>query len=467
MERIGSQAANFILSIILARILSPTEYGMIALITVFISIATVFVQGGFNTALIQSKQTDTKDYSSICIFSFLVAAILYSILFITAPFIALFYDQPLLVSIVRVLSLTLFIGAYNSVQVAYVTKKMQFKKLFISNIIAVITSGIAGIIIAYIGLGPWAIVVQQLGFQLINCVVLAIISSWHLTLSFSLSSVKKLVPFGSKVLISNLLVTVFLNIRSLIIGRVYDAESLAYFNRGKTFAATLMDAVDGTIQTVMLPTYSNIQDDSDRLKSYLRKSVSLSCYIIFPSLIGLASVSDPFITLILTEKWKLSVVFLQIFAIGYMTQPIQIATAQALKAIGRSDLTLKIEIYRKIAEIICLLITIPLGVKAIAWSTVVASFIACLISAPMNKRYLSYSYKEQIADIITSLLSSVIMFFLVNQFIIKIPQNIFLQLLLGVLSGIVIYIILSILFNNKAFGYIKDMLFQIFNNKKI
>lgn len=461
LERVGSQGANFILSIILARLLGPTEYGTVALITVFISIATVFVQGGFNTALIQSKHVKEEDYSSILYFSLCVALLLYGILFICAPLIAGFYSLPILIPIVRVLSLTLIPGAFNSIQVAYVTKKMQFRKLFFSNLGAVLISGVLGIILAYSGFGAWAIVAQQLGTQIVNCIVLMIISEWRPSVVFSIKTVQSLVPFGSKVLASNLLVSVFLNIRSLIIGRWYSAESLAYFNRGKTFAATLMDSVNGSIQSVMLPAYSQMQDNLQMLKEMLRRSVSLGCYIIFPCLLGLAAVANPFILLLLTDKWYPAVVFLKICAIGYMTQPIQIATAQALKAIGRSDLTLKIEMYRKISETICLIVAIPFGVEAIAWSTVVASIIACLISAPINAKYLNYKYIEQLMDIVPSAIMSMLLYLCVTVFLYLINTAYLIELILGIFVGIIAFVALSFVTKNENFQYLLSMLKKV------
>lgn len=464
-ERIGSQGVTFVLSIILARILSPTEYGLVALITVFISIATVFVQGGFNTALIQNKKTDNTDFSSVLYFSLTVAVVSYFVLFFSATFIADFYRDEALVPIVRVLALILFPGAFNSVQVAFVTKRMQFRKLFLSNLIGVITSGVIGIIMAYTGFGVWAIVAQQLGTQTINCIVLLGISEWRPKRVFAVASVKQLIPFGSKVLASNLLVSIFLNIRSLIIGRVYDAESLAYFNRGNTFVATIMDSINGTIQTVMLPTYSILQDEKEQLKRALRESISLGCYIIFPCLLGLAAVARPFIILLLTEKWEPAIAFLQIFAIGYMMHPIQIATAQALKAIGRSDLTLKIEIYRKIAEVMCLLLAMQFGVSAIAWSTVAVNIISCLISAPTIKRDLGYMYTEQLSDIaISAVLAGimfVVIFFAVNALSIPYVGELF----IGIIIGIVVYFLLSLLTNNNNFHTLLAFMKGILNTK--
>ncbi len=458
LERMGSQLSTFLLGIILARILSPSEYGTVSLITVFISIATVFVQGGFNTALIQRADASEEDYSSVLYFSLGVAGLLYGLLFLCAPLIARFYGIPSLSPIVRVLALVLIPGAFNSIQVAYVTKRMEFHKLFISNLAAVIISGGLGILLASLGFGPWAIVAQQLGTQLVVCLVLLFISEWKPKLYFSMTSIRRLIPFGSRVLMSNLLVTVFLNVRTLIIGRVYSPEELAFFNRGKTFPATVMDAVNGTIQSVMLPAYSSVQDQKQQLLSMLRRSVRVSCYVIFPCLLGLAAVAEPFIRFVLTEKWIAAVPFLQVFAVGYLTQPIQMATNQALKASGRSDLSLRIEIYRKISEAVLLAAAIAFGPIMIAWSTVAASLTACVVSAPIVRRYLGYGYRAQLADILPPLLLSAAMFGAVYALTRFSGLGSLLCLLVSIPLGAMLYVGLSLLSRNRELRYLMAMI---------
>jgi O-antigen/teichoic acid export membrane protein len=393
-----------------------------------------------------------------------VAFVLYWVLFFCAPLIASFYKMPILIPIVRVLALVLIPGAFNSIQVAYVTKRMQFRKLFVSNLAAVLISGVLGIVLAKRGFGAWAIVAQQLGTQVIVCVMLMVLSEWKPRAIFSMQSVRALIPFGSRVLASNLLVTVFLNVRTLIIGKVYSTEDLAFFNRGKTFPSTVMDAVNGTIQSVMLPAYSSVQDQSEALLAMLRRSVRTGCFIIFPCLFGLAAVANPFIDLVLTEKWLPAVPFLQIFAISYLTHPIQMATNQALKAIGRSDLSLRIELYRKISEALLLIAAITLGPKMIAWSTVVASLIACVVSAPIVKKYLNYGYGSQILDILPSLLMSGAMF-LGIWLILRLPGlNNVTALLLGILTGVVVYVLLAVLTRSRDLRYLISLLRR--RNKK-
>lgn len=464
-ERIGSQLATFILGIVLARILSPTEYGTVALVTIFISIATVFVQGGFNTALIQKKEIEDDDYKSVLWFSLFIALILYVVLFFAAGVIAGFYDNESLTPVVRVLALILFPGAVNSIQVAYVTKQMQFKKLFISNIISVILSGIVGIVMALTGFGVWAIVVQQLSTQMLNCLLMIVIAPMKITGRISHRAIRNMIPFGSKVLASNLLVTIFLDIRSLVIGKKYSAEDLAYFNRGKTFTSTAMDAINGTVQTVMLPSFANCQDDRVSLLNMLRKTVQINCFIVFPCLIGLAAVAEPLVLLLLTEKWRDCIVYLQIFAISYLFQPMQIASAQAIKAIGKSGVTLFVEIIRKTIEVVSLIIALFIGVKAIAISSIVSGALSYLISLPFNKKYLSYKISTQVCDFIKPLISSIVMFVVVY-FTILMLKNILLKLCVGILLGVIIYLLTSSLLKDKTLKYLFTSVKGFFKKKE-
>lgn len=458
LERVGTQVSTFVLGIILARILSPTEYGTVSLITIFVSIATVFVQGGFNTALIQRKQTDDADYSSVLYFSLGVAAVLYAVLFFCAPLISRFYRLPELVPIIRVLALSLLPGAFNSIQVAYVTRRMQFRKLFISNFAAAILGGVLGIVLAKNGAGAWAIVAQQLGTQVVVCIALSFLSEWRPKAVFSMKSVRSLIPFGSRILASNLLVSVYTNVRGLLIGRVYSKEDLAYFNRGHTFPATMMEAVNGTIQTVMLPTFSSAQDDLPQLRSMLRRSVRISTFIVFPFLVGLAAVAGPFIRFVLTEKWAAAVPYLQIFALGYLTHPIQISTNQALKAFGRSDLSLRIEIYRKTLETAFLAASIPFGPQMIAWSSVVSNIFACLVSAPIIKKHLAYKYAAQVRDMLAPMLMSGAMFLSVFALERLSGLRDLPVLILGVLLGVIVYVGLAALTRNESFRYLTGLI---------
>lgn len=453
LERGGVQGVQFVLSIILARLVSPSDYGVIALILVFIQIANVFIQSGFNTALIQKKDADELDFSSIFYLSLFVAFVCYLVLFFTAPLVAIFYKQPILVSLIRVLAFTLFFGAINSVQNAVVSRTMQFKRFFYSSMGSVIGSGVLGVILAYRGFGVWALVSQQLVNNILTCVILWFTVKWRPKLLFSLERVKSLFGFGWKLLVSALLDTVFRNIYSLVIGRMYNSSQLGYFNRGQQFPQVIASNLDGSIQSVMLPALSAQNDDRTVVKRMARRSISTSAYLLMPCMFGLAAVSEPLVKLLLTDKWLACVPFLRLACISYALYPIHTANLTAINAVGRSDIFLKLEIIKKIVTIINLLITIPLGIYAMAIGQVVSGFLATFINAYPNRKLLQYSYSEQWKDLLPSFLLSIFMGVLVY-FISYLNLAIWLILVLQILCGVVIYVVGSKIIKIEPFEYI-------------
>jgi len=315
MERSGTQGIGFIISMVLARLLLPEDYGLIALVTIFIVLANVFVQSGFNTALIQKKNADEVDFSSVFYLSLVVAALLYVIIYFSAPFIATFYSQPLLVPVLRVLSITLFIGAFNSIQNAFVARNMLFKRLFISSLGALIVSGIVGIVAAYQGWGVWALVAHQLTNQLTIAIILWFTVKWRPHLLFSFKRVKTLFAYGSKLLASALIDTLYRDLRTLIIARMYTPAMLGFYNRGQKFPELIVTNINGSIQSVMLPALSAHQDNRKRVKDMMRRAIVTSSFLIFPMMVGMAVVAEPLVKIVLTEKWLPAVPFLQIFCL--------------------------------------------------------------------------------------------------------------------------------------------------------
>ncbi|MBQ8776077.1 MAG: lipopolysaccharide biosynthesis protein [Treponema sp.] len=452
LERGGVQGIQFVLSIILARLVSPSDYGIIALILVFIQIANVFVQSGFNTALIQKKDSDDTDFSSIFYLSLFVAFICYLILFFTAPFIAKFYNQEILTSVIRVVSLTLFFGAINSVQSAYVAKKMQFKNFFYSSVIAVLVSGVVGICFAYIGFGVWALVIQHLVNNVLTVVVLLFTVSWRPKFLFSFIRIKNLFGFGWKLLCSGLLDTVFRNIYNLLVGKFYNSQVLGFYNRGSQFPQTITNSIDGAIQSVMLPTLSAKNDNIEELKRITRKSISMSAFVLMPCMFGLAAVAEPLVKVLLTEKWLPCVPFLQLACISFVFYPIHNANLTAINSLGRSDVFLKLEIIKKIITIVNLFVTIPFGVYAMAIGQVIQSIISTFINAYPNKKLIGYSFSEQCIDLIPSFILSVVMAGIVwtINFISIVP---WLLLIIQIIVGIIIYVVLAKLFKVEIFEY--------------
>lgn len=453
MERGGTQGVQFVVQIILARLLLPEEYGLIALVTIFISIANVFVQSGFNTALIQKKHVDSVDLSSVFYVSMMVSIVLYIILYIFAPNISLYYNNNQLTAIIRVLSITLFFGSLSSIQNAIIARELKFKKLFFSSLIAMVLSGIIGVYLAYIGFGIWALVIQQLCNQISITIILWISVSWRPQLLFSLDKVKELFSFGSKILISSLIDTMYSNVRSLLVGKIYTPSTLGYFNRGQQFPALIVTNVNGSIQSVMLPTLSIEQDNKLRVKSIVRRSIITSSFILFPMMIGLAVIAKPLVLIILTEKWLPAVPFLQIYCLSYVFWPIHTANLQAINAIGRSDIFLHLEIIKKILGIIVLLVTLKYGVYFIAIGEVLTSLISTFINSFPNKKLLSYSFYEQFIDIVPSIILSTMMGIAIY-YISYFNMNNIATIVTQIVVGILVYISLAIAFRLESYKYI-------------
>lgn len=466
LERGGTQGIQFIVQIVLARLLAPEQFGTIAIVMVFIHLAQVFVQSGFSTALIQKKSADEEDFSSIFYLSLGIAGILYIIIFLAAPTISVFYGDPILVPILRVLALILFTGALNSIQNAYVARNLMFKKLFKSSVGAIVISGTMGVIAAYFGLGVWALVIQQLANQIVISLIMWITVKWRPKLVFSIQKVRELFSFGWKLLASSLLNVFYLEIRTLFIGRLYSSSALGFYNRGEQFPKLIVNNINGSIQSVMLPTLSAQQDNKKRAKEMMRRSIVTSSFLIFPMMIGMAVVAEPLVAIILTEKWLPAVPFLQIFSISYALIPIQTANLQAINAMGRSDIFLKLEMIKKVIGLTILGISIPFGVYAIAIGQVVSGIIATFVNAYPNKQLLKYSYKEQIMDIMPSFFIALIMGGVVYTFnYLSISEG---QILaLQVCAGIAIYIGVARIFKIESFGYLTKTIKELLHRKNI
>lgn len=412
LERIGSQGVHFVVTVVLARLLAPTDFGLIALVTVFIALANVFVQSGLNTALIRKKNADNVDFSTVFYASLAVAALLYGVLFIGAPLIADFYNgQTKLVPVVRVLGIILLMGAVNSVQNAYVARNMMFKKLFYRSIGAIIPSGIFGVALAYLDYGIWALVGQQLMNSFLICVIMWFTVKWRPQLVFSFARFKGLFSFGWKLLCSALLDTLYRNIRDLIIGKLFTPADLGFYNRGDQFPKIIITNINASIQSVLLPSLSTVQDDKPRLKSLARRSIKTSAFLILPMMAGLAAVAKPLTLVLLGEKWLPAVPFIQICCFSYAFWPVHTTNLSAINAIGRSDVFLKLEIIKKCYGLAILAIAIwlfrsPIGIAA---SAVVAAPLGSFVNAYPNKKLLNYGFCEQMKDFLPSFALAVVM----------------------------------------------------------
>lgn len=468
-ERCGAQIVQFIVSIILARILAPEAYGTIALVIVFAQILQVFVDSGLGNALIQKKDADDLDFSSVFYFNILWCLLLYGVIFFLAPYIAGFYDDISLVPIIRVLCLTVVISGVKNVQQAYVSRTLQFKKFFFATFGGTIVSAVVGVALALAGFGVWALVAQKIVNLFIDTVVLWITVKWRPKLMFSWKRLKGLLSFGWKLLVSSLIDTIYTDIRQLIIGKLYTESDLAYYNQGTQFPKLIVNNINTSIDSVLLPVMSKEQDDKSRVKLMTSRSIKVSTYIMAPLMIGMAFISEPLVSLVLTDKWLPCVPFLRIFCITYMFYPIHTANLNAIKAMGRSDLFLKLEIAKKVVGIALLLSTMWFGVTAMAYSSLVTSFVSQVINSWPNRKLLGYGYIEQIKDILPSILLATFMggcVFCVT----FLGLNDILTIAIQVLLGAAIYIIGSIVTKNDSFNYllgiVKSFLNKISRKKK-
>lgn len=456
-ERCGAQLVTFVVSVVLARILAPEDYGQIALITVFTTIMQVFVDSGLGTALIQKKDADDLDFSSVFYFNFALCLILYAVMFVAAPFIAGFYDDNTLIPIIRVISLTIVISGVKGIQQSYVSRNMLFKKFFYSTLGGTILSSFFGIALAYAGFGVWAIVAQQLSNTTIDTLILWLTVKWRPKKVFSWRRLKGLLSFGWKMLASALLDTFYNNIRSLVIGKMYSSSDLAYYDQGKKFPNVIVSNINVSIDSVLLPTMASAQDDKLRVKSMMRRAIKTSTYIMAPLMMGLAFCAEPIVRLVLTDKWLPCVPFLRIFCITYMFYPIHTTNLNAIKAMGRSDLFFKLEIAKKIVGMILLLSTMWFGVMAMAYSLLVSSVLSQIINSWPNRKLLNYDYLEQLKDILPGIILAVFMGFCVNLVSLLDLSNI-VTLLIQIPLGAVIYIVSSALLHLESFKYLIDMI---------
>ncbi|MCD7838462.1 MAG: lipopolysaccharide biosynthesis protein [Clostridiales bacterium] len=456
-ERCGAQGVSFVVSLVLARLLDPDVYGTVALVTVFTAILQVFVDSGLGTALIQKKDADQLDFSTVFYFNMGMCLALYAILFAAAPWIASFYGDDSLCAVVRVLGLTLIISGMKNIQQAYVSRHLIFRRFFYATLGGTIVSAVVGIAMAYAGFGVWALVAQRLTNSAMDTLILFFTVRWRPTREWSFQRFKGLFAFGWKLLLSSLLDTVFNNLWQLIIGKKYSSTDLAYYNKGDNFPKLLITNINSAIDSVLLPVMSSVQSETERVKAITRRAIEVSTYVMAPLMVGLAAVAEPLIRLLLTEKWLPCVFFLRMACVAYLVYPIHTANLNAIKALGRSDLFLKLEVIKKGIALAFLLVTMWFGVKVMMRGVVIASLLSVVVNAYPNKQLMNYSLGEQMKDILPHIMMAVAMGIPVYC-LSFLPLPTICVLLVQVLCGAVIYIGLSVLLHVEMFYYILNML---------
>lgn len=452
LERFGVLGTQFVVQIILARLLDPDDYGMLSLMLVFVSVANILVQNGLNTALIQNKEVLEEDYSSVFWISFMLATGIYVIIFMVSPLVGRLYGNGTIVWPLRVLALMLFPGALNSIQLARITRHMEFRKIFFSNLSGAVVSGIVGIVLAYRGAGLYALVAQSLTNVIVVCFIMWFTSGMKLIFRCNMERVRIFFSFGWKLAVSSILNTITENIRSMAIGLKFDAAALGYYERGMQFPQYGINVIQGTMQSVMLPAMSEQQDDKTKAKVIMRNTITLSTYLVFPMLAGMAGIARAFIALLLTEKWLASVPYMQVYCIVFAFYPIHVSNLQALNSVGRSDLYLRLEIIKQAYGLAVLLFVLFVARSPlwIAVSSVLLIPLGWFVNAFYNKELIGYGFGEQFFDILPSLVMSVIMFMAVVS-LDMLGFDCLVTLILQIVTGIVIYFILSVLTRNREF----------------
>ena len=459
MERIGTKVVQFSLQLLLARLLVPEDYGLCALLLAFINIATVFVNSGLNTALIQKKEADSLDFSSVLYLSLSISVILYVILFFLSPFIADFFNDKRLSLLMRVLAVSLIIGAFNSVQLSVLTRNMQFRKLFIANLLGMIVSAVVSIVMAMNGFGVWSIVIQYLINRLVVTLALFALVRWMPKLEFSWIRIKSLFSFGWKCMTTNFLSTIVTDIYIAVVGKFYPKSQLGVYDTGNKIPATISETFSSSLGNVLFPAFSKLQNDIPQLRAIVAKSNKISSFLIAPIMFAIIASAHPIISILLTDKWIGAVPFLQMACLLYALYPLHIANISAISAIGRSDVTLKCEIQKKIVDLSFLALMVNFSIYWVALGRVLTSFVSLWINMRPNKKFLQYDVWQQIVDIIPTFIIAVVMcasMFLVDLF----ELSIVIELTTKILIGLIVYLLLSYMFNRQTMISVLNIIFK-------
>lgn len=449
-ERFMSQIVSVIVTIVLTRLLAPEDYGVVSIVTVIITILNVFMTSGFSASLIQQEDVEQIDYSTVLYFSILLGFLLYVGVFAISPILAAFYNLPQLELVLKILALKIPLSALNSVQQAYVSRNMLFKKFFISTVTATVVSGIIGVVMAYTNFGVWALVAQDLSNVVTISVVLWFSVGWRPTLQFSFKRLKILFDFGIKIFIQTLFNTIYANIRSLLIGGFYSPTDLAYYTKGNQYPNLIVTNVDTAVSKTMFPVMSREQSDLDRIKVLTKRTAQVSSYIMSPILIGFFVCAKQIVSVVMTDKWLPAVPYIRIICICLLIRASQTAILQAIKSIGRSDIVLKMDIPVRILALIILMFTIRFGVIYIAISEIIIEFLALLIYSYYSSKLLNYSYLEIFGDFLKNVILAVIMGEVVYLIGVASGLNMLLTLIIQIVIGGIIYIVLSILLKNES-----------------
>lgn len=448
VERFSTQGVQFLFGIILARILAPADYGVIAMLTIFLMISQTFIDSGFGNALIRKLDRTEKDMATVFFFNIFMAVACYAVIFFTAPFIAAFYEMPELSTVLRVLALRLIIQSFSIIQTINLTIRLDFKKQAKVSLTSAVLSGAVGIFLAYRGYGVWALVYQALCGTTFSAILYWIVARWRPCTFFSGESFRYLFGFGSKLLASGLLDTVYNNIYPLVIGKFYSPAQLGGFSKAQHFASFPSSNITGILQRVSFPVLSSLQKEPERLRSGYLKFIDSSTLLIFPLMMGLLALSKPLTLLLLTEKWSGMIILLQLFCLSMMWYPVHAINLNLLQVLGRSDLFLKLEIIKKILGIIILCATLPLGLVPMCLGRIVNSWLCLFINTYYSGKLLQAGFSVQMKFLLPTFFNSLIMATAILGVNTLLPEEFYaLQLGIGFFVGVIYYFVSNYLFN--------------------
>ena len=439
VDRFSAQGIQFVFSILIARLLVPEDYGVVAMLGIFMAVSQTFIDSGFGTALIRKIDRTEEDFSTVFYFNIFVATLFYFALFFAAPAIANFYNTPLLESITKVVALNLIIGSLSGIHNAKLSIAIDFKSRAKISIVSTLLTGAVGLWMAYAGYGVWALVVQNLFSSAIRTVLLWVIVKWYPKLVFSWKSFKELFSFGSKLLASALLDTLYNNIYTLVIGKVFSSSTLGVYSKANALAQFPSSNITSVLQGVTFPVLSTIQNEDDRLADAYKRFLKIAAFVVFPLMIGLSAVADPFIRLVLTDKWEGAIYLLQIMCFWMMWYPIHAINLNILQVKGRSDYFLKLEIIKKIQGVIVLCITVPMGIVAMCYGSLISSIICLVWNTHYTKKLIGYGFFAQMKDLLPIIVHALVMGLIVA-IVVYVMPTLWLKLLVGVLVGVIYYI---------------------------
>lgn len=456
MERFWVHGVQFLVMLVVARILSPKDYGLVGMLGIFIIVSQTLVDSGFGQALIRKKDRDDVDCSTIFFFNIVLGVFFYLILYFIAPMVASFYEQPLLQPILRVFGLVIILNSFTIVQGALLTANLQFKKMSMAPMAASITSGIAAIVMAVRGWGVWTLVYQQIIYGIVNLCVLWFYSPWRPQWVYSWKSFREMFAFGANLMISGLIDTIYRNLYTLVIGKIFNAQKLGFYTRAVHYAQLPAHNINSIVMRVTYPILCKMQDNDDRLRENYRKLLKVTAFVIFPIMCGLAGASYPSIVLLIGKKWEFSTVLLVPICFMMMWYPIHAINLNLLKVKGRSDLFLRLEIIKKFFGVIILVASIPFGLVFMCYAQIANSLISLAINTYYTGKLINLGFWRQMNDISHILLTSLVLFALIKVLNLGI-DNLVLQLIVDVVAGVIFYAGVAYFFRFKEIEYIKSL----------